>query len=40
MKKIFILLILICLTSSAYADKMTKSGFLTDKVSYHIETRI
>ena len=40
MKKIFIVLILICLTSSAYADKLTKSGFLTDKVSYHKEQKI
>ena len=40
MKKIFIVLILICLTFSAYADKLTKSGFLTDKVSYHKEQKI
>ena len=40
MKKFFITLILISLTSSAYADKLKKSGFLTDKVSYHKEQKI
>ncbi len=40
MKKFFIALILICLTSSAYADKLKKSGFLSDKVSYHKEQKI
>ena len=34
MKKIFIVIILICLTSSAYADKLLKNGFLNNKMSY------
>ena len=40
MKKIFITLILICLTSNVYADKLKKSGFLTKKVNYSKEQNI
>ena len=40
MKKIFITLILICLTSNAYADKLKKSGFLTKNTNYSKEQNI
>ena len=40
MKKFLITLILICLTSSAYADKMTKNGFLSNKVNYSKDQKI
>mgnify|MGYP001479532941 FL=1 len=40
MKKFLITLIFICLTSSAYADKMTKNGFLSDKVNYSKDQKI
>ena len=40
MKKIFIALILICLTSSAYADKLLKNGFLNSKMSYEKDQNI
>ena len=40
MKKFLITLILICLTSSAFADKMTKNGFLSKKVNYSKEQKI
>ena len=40
MKKFFIILILICLTSTAYADQLKKNGFLTKKVNYSKEQNI
>ena len=40
MKKIFITLILICLTSNAYAGKLKKSGFLTKNTNYSKEQNI
>tara|TARA_B100001123_G_scaffold418018_1_gene521458 strand:+ start:36 stop:938 length:903 start_codon:yes stop_codon:yes gene_type:complete len=40
MKKIFIVIILISLTSSAYADKLKKSGFLTKNTNYSKEKNI
>ena len=40
MKKFLITLIFICLTSSAYADKMTKNGFLSNKVNYSKDQKI
>ena len=40
MKKVFIILILICLTPTAYADKLKKNGFLTKEVNYSKEQNI
>ena len=40
MKKFTTLSIIIFFSTSALADKMTKSGFLTDKVSYSKEQKI
>ena len=40
MKKIFIVLVLICLTTSTYADKMLKNGFLNNKMSYEKDQNI
>ena len=40
MKKFLITLILICLTSSAFADKMTNNGFLSNKVNYSKDQKI
>ena len=40
MKKLSIFLIIIFFNTSVLADKMTKSGFLTDKVSYSKEQKI
>ena len=40
MKKIFIILTLICLTPTAYADQLKKNGFLTKKVNYSKEQNI
>ena len=40
MKKLTALLIVFFLNTSVLADKMTKSGFLTDKVSYSKEQKI
>ena len=40
MKKLAIFLIIIFFNTSALADKMTKSGFLTNKVSYLKDEKI
>ena len=40
MKKFIILLIFLFINSNVLADKMTKSGFLNDKVSYSKEQKI
>ena len=40
MKKLIILLIFLFVNSNVLADKMTKSGFLNDKVSYSKEQKI
>ena len=40
MKKLIILLIFLFINSNVLADKMTKSGFLNDKVSYSKEQKI
>ena len=40
MKKFTTLLIIIFFSTSAFADKMKKSGFITDKVSYSKEQKI
>ena len=40
MKKFFIVLVLICLTTSTYADKMLKNGFLNNKMSYEKDQNI
>ena len=39
MKKFTTLLIIIFFSTSAFADKMKKSGFITDKVSYSKEQK-
>jgi len=40
MKKIIAISIIIFFNTNVLADKMTKSGFLTDKVSYLKEQKI
>ena len=40
MKKLIAILIIIFFNTSVLADKMTKSGFLTDKVNYLKEQKI
>ena len=40
MKKLIIFLSIIFLSTNAYADKMTKSGFINDNISYYKEQRI
>ena len=40
MKKIIAISIIIFISTNVLADKMTKSGFLTDKVSYLKEQKI